>query len=211
MPPSTTRKSRAGSWRSLSAREKIDRTAYDLFSRHGIRAVGVDSIVAKSGVAKMTLYRHYESKDALALAFLDRRWELFSRGWQAAVEQMNLPPRDVVLGLFDVLDKWLQAPDYAGCPVVKAVLETEDRTDTVRQAAVRYFAGVRTFLRTLAVTSEARDPDQFAAQLHMLIWGSIIAASAGDRQAAATAKAAAQALLEAEVRSGRPPRRRKAK
>jgi len=62
--------------RPASARERIDRTAYELFSRHGIRAVGVDTICARSGVAKMTLYRHYPSKDELALAFLRRREEL---------------------------------------------------------------------------------------------------------------------------------------
>src|SRR5205807_7684370 len=67
--------------RSIGARERIDRTAYQLFSRHGIRAVGIDAVVAHAGVAKMTLYRHYPSKDDLALAFLRRREELWTRSW----------------------------------------------------------------------------------------------------------------------------------
>src|SRR5258706_378731 len=65
--------------RPASARERIDQTVYELFSRHGIRAVGVDTISARSGVAKMTLYRHYPSKDDLALAFLRRREEVWTR------------------------------------------------------------------------------------------------------------------------------------
>ena len=64
-----------------SARERIDDTAYELFSRHGIRATGVDTLAARAGVAKMTLYKHYPSKEALALAFLRRREELWTRAW----------------------------------------------------------------------------------------------------------------------------------
>jgi len=67
--------------RLATARERIDRTAYELFSRHGIRAVGVDAVIARSGVAKQTLYRHYPSKNDLALAFLRRREELWTRTW----------------------------------------------------------------------------------------------------------------------------------
>lgn len=198
MPP----KAAGRSWKSLSPKERIDRAAYDLFSRHGVRAVGVDTIVERSGVAKMTLYRHYESKDALALAFLDRRWEFFSRGWQAAVEDLDLPPREAVLGLFDILERWFRSKDYAGCPVVKALFESEERGDTVRQAAVRYFGGVRGFLGTLAKGAGVADPETFAAQLQMIMWGAIVAASAGDPHAARAARGLASALLQAEARPG---------
>src|SRR5437879_13463680 len=81
--------------RPASARERIDRTAYELFSRHGIRAVGVDTISARSSVAKMTLYRHYPSKEELALAFLRRREELWTRSWlQQEVEGRARKPAE---------------------------------------------------------------------------------------------------------------------
>ena len=83
--------------RALAPKERIDRAAYELFTRHGIRAVGVDTIVARSGVGKMTLYRHYASKKALALAFFDRRWEVFSRSWQSEVQALGLAPREALL------------------------------------------------------------------------------------------------------------------
>ena len=181
--------------RALTPKERIDRSAYDLFTRHGIRAVGVDTIVARSRVGKMTLYRHYASKDALALAFLDRRWLTFSRGWQATLEELHLPPRQALLAVFDVLDKWYRSPAYSGCPVVKAVLESAEGDDPVYAGALRYFAAVRSFLRRLAQQAGVRDADAVAMQWHILVWGSIIAARAQERDAAKHAKALAAAIL----------------
>src|SRR5258708_39908153 len=75
-----------------NARERILLTAYDLFARHGIRAVGVDRIVAESGVAKTTLYRHFASKDDLVVAAVELREELWSRDWlQHEVERRGGP------------------------------------------------------------------------------------------------------------------------
>ena len=69
-------------------RERILDTAYELFSAHGTRAVGVDRIIAEAGTAKMTLYRNFASKDELIVAFLAAREERWTRGWlQAEVVQ----------------------------------------------------------------------------------------------------------------------------
>ena len=171
----------------LTPKEKIERTAYALFTRHGVRAVGVDTIVARSGVGKMTLYRHYPSKDALALAFFERRFERFSRHWQAQVEALRLPPREALLAIFDVLELWYRSPGYTGCPVVKAVLESRS-DDRVYAGALRYFSSVRDFLRKLATQAAVRDPDALAAQWHILIWGSIVGARAKDLAAAVLAR-----------------------
>lgn len=189
--------------RALTPKEKIDRTAYALFTRHGIRSVGVDTIVARSGAGKMTLYRHYPSKDALALAFFERRFELFSRRWQSAVEALRLPPRKALLAVFDVLEDWYRSPGYTGCPVVKAVLES-GTDEPVYAGALRYFSSVRSFLKKLATQAGVRDADALAAQWHILVWGSIIGARAKDRHAARRAKEIAAAIL---AREGRPARR----
>jgi AcrR family transcriptional regulator len=193
--------------RTLTPKEKIDRTAYALFTRHGIRSVGVDTIVARSGVGKMTLYRHYRSKDALVLAFFERRFQLFSRGWQSAVEALRVPPREALLAIFDVLEDWYHSPGYTGCPVVKAALESRS-DDPVYAGALRYFSSVRGFLRKLATQAGVRDPDALAAQWHILIWGSIIGARAKDRDAARRAKELAASIL---ARESRPARRRRAR
>src|SRR5882757_10912589 len=149
--------------RPASARERIDQTAYELFSRHGIRAVGVDTISARSGVAKMTLYRHYPSKDDLALAFLRRREELWTRSWlQREVEDRAQTPAERLLAIFDVFDKWFRRSDFEGCSFINVLLEIDDQKNPVRIAAVAHLATIRSFLRHLAVKAGISDPDVFA-------------------------------------------------
>jgi AcrR family transcriptional regulator len=192
--------------RPASARERIDRTAYELFSRHGIRAVGVDTICARSGVAKMTLYRHYPSKDDLALAFLRRREELWTRSWlQQEVERRAHAPAERLLAVFDVFDKWFRRSDFEGCSFVKVLLEHDDRGHPVRKASEAHIETVRAFLRQLAADAGVRDADAFARQLQMVMMGSIVAAHAGDRDAARRAKDVALLLLaRAGIKTGKP-------
>jgi AcrR family transcriptional regulator len=193
--------------RALTPKERIDRTAYALFTRHGVHSVGVDTIVARSGVGKMTLYRHYPSKEALALAFFERRFERFSRRWQSEVEALRLPPSEALLAVFDVLEAWYHSPGYTGCPVVKAVLESRTGAP-VYAGALNYFSSVRGFLRKLATQAGVRDPDALAAQWHILIWGSIVGARAKDRNAARRAKELGAAILE---NRGQAPTRKRRK
>jgi len=182
--------------RLASARERIDQTVYELFSRHGIRAVGVDTISARSGVAKMTLYRHYPSKDDLALAFLRRREELWTRSWlQQEVERRAHTSAERLLAIFDVFDKWFRRSDFEGCSFAKALLEHGDRKHPVRKAAEFHIETIRAFLRRLAADAGVRDIDTFARQLQMVMMGSIVAAYAGDRDAARRAKEVGVLLL----------------
>jgi AcrR family transcriptional regulator len=179
-----------------SARERIDRTAYELFSRHGIRAVGIDKIIARSGVAKMTLFRHYPSKDRLALSFLRRREELWVRTWlQGEVERRASDARERLLAIFDVFDKWFRRSDFEGCSFIRVLLEIDDRTDPVRVATVQHLEMIRDFLRQLATDAGIVDADGFSRQWHLLMKGSIVAAVEGDRDAALRAKQLGMLLL----------------
>jgi len=185
--------------RPASARERIDRTAYQLFSRHGIRAIGVDTLAARAGVAKMTLYRHYPSKDALALAFLRRREELWTRAWlQHEVERRARTPRARLLAVFDTFDQWFRRPEYEGCALAKALLEHGKRGHPVREAAVGHIETIRAFIAELARAAAVRDPDEFARQWQMLMMGCILAAYAGDVRAAKRGKKVAATLLAQE-------------
>jgi AcrR family transcriptional regulator len=195
--PQTAARRRSRS--AVDARERILQTAYDLFSRHGIRAVGVDTVIARSGVAKMTLYRHYPSKDHLALAFLRRREELWTRAWlQTEVERRGGSPRERLLAIFDVFDKWFRRADFEGCSFINVLLEIDDRTHPVRSATVRHLEMIRSFLRQLAADAGVRDPDGFARQWHILMKGSIVAAGEGDRDAARRARDIGSLLLARE-------------
>ena len=182
-----------------STRERIDRAAYELFSRHGIRGVGVDTVSARSGVAKMTLYKHYPSKEDLALSFLRRREELWTRSWlQQEVERRAHAPAERLLVAFDVFDKWFRRPDFEGCSFVKVLLEHSDQGDPVRKAAEAHLATIRAFLRQLAKDAGVRDAEAFARQWQIVMMGSIVAASAGDKDAARRGKEMGLLLLARE-------------
>src|SRR5215208_1231708 len=88
-----------------STRERILETAYELFSRRGVRDVGVDEVIERANVAKATLYRHFPSKDDLVLAFLERREELWTKGWvEAEARRRGSTPEERLLAIFDLFD-----------------------------------------------------------------------------------------------------------
>ena len=179
-------------------RERILETAYELFSRHGTRGVGVDRIVAEAGTAKMTLYRNFASKEELIVAFLDAREQRWTRGWlQAEVEARAEAPAERLLAIFDVFGEWFERDDFEGCSFINVMLELDDRTDIARAASVQHLANIREFLGALAAEAGAEDPDAFARQWHILMKGSIVAAAEGDAQAAARAQELGRLLLNA--------------
>ena len=186
-----------------NARERILFTAYDLFARHGIRAVGVDRIVAESGVAKTTLYRHFASKDDLVVAALELREELWSRNWlQHEVERRGGPAPARLLAIFDIFGDWFRRDDYEGCLFVRALLEADDRTTPPAAASVAALARIGAWLTGLAAEAGVRDPAEFAGQLHLLMLGSIVKATTGETGAAKEAGHVASLMLERELPGG---------
>lgn len=174
----------------------MELTAYGLFSRHGIRAVGVDTIAARAGVAKMTLYKYYASKEDLALAFLRYREERWTRAWlQEEVERRGRTPGDRLLAVFDLFDEWFRRGDFEGCSFTRALLEHDEVEHPVRRAAVRHIGNIRSFIRRLAGDAGVSDPGHFAWQWQILMIGAIVAARAGDLDAARRAKAVGLRLL----------------
>ena len=180
-------------------RERILSAAYALFSRHGIRAVGIDAIIRESGVAKMTLYRHFPSKDDLVLAFLGQRETLWTTAWlRAEVERRASKPRDRLLAIFDVFSEWFNVPGFEGCSFINVMLETSDQQSPIRKASVECLARIRGFLQELAAAAGVRDSADFAAKWHILMKGSIVAAAEGDIDAARRARELGALLLTAE-------------
>jgi len=174
---------------NLRAKERILAAAYDLFSRHGIRAVGIDAIIEKSGVARMTLYRHFTCKEQLVLAFLEQRARFWAGGWlQAEIMRRAETPRERLLAIFDVFGEWFRGEGFEGCTFINVMLETPNRDDKVRRASVDYLGKVREFLAQLAGDAGIRDRDAFARKWHLLMKGSIVSAAEGDRDAGARAR-----------------------
>jgi AcrR family transcriptional regulator len=183
----------------LSTRERILDTAYDLFSRHGIRAVGIDRIIATSGVAKMSLYRHFRSKDALVLAFLQEREKRWTLEWlHAEVTSRAEDGAGRMLAIFDVFDEWFRQPDFEGCSFINVLLEFGELEHPIRRATTEHLATIRGLVREFAEEAGMADPDAVARQWHILMKGSIVAAGEGDRDAARRARALGELLLERE-------------
>jgi AcrR family transcriptional regulator len=190
--------SAAGSARG--ARERVLGAAYELFSRQGIRAVGIDSIITRAGVAKMSLYRHFPSKDELVVAFLQKREQLWTHEWlEAEVERRAATPRERLLAIFDVFDGWFQREDFEGCSFINVLLEVVEPGHPARQATTSHLANIRVFLRALADSAGVARSDDFARKWHILMKGSIVAAGEGDRLAARRAQDVGRLLLAAEL------------
>src|SRR4051794_37233380 len=181
---------------SVSGRERVLETAYRLFSKHGTRVVGVDRIIAESGVAKMTLYRNFASKDDLILAFLELREERWTRRWlQESVARRASTPAQGLLEIFDVFGEWFARDDFEGCSFINVMLELDDPGSPVRRESVRQLSEIRGFIGALAREAGVHEADAFARQWHILMKGCIVAAAEGDRQAGTRARELGTLLL----------------
>ena len=183
------------------ARTRVLETAYSLFSRHGIHKIGIDRIINEAGVAKMTLYRHFASKDDLVLAFLALREQRWTLDWLAAeVDRRGDGPLSRLLVPFDVLDEWFQSPDFESCAFMRTLLEVPDSSDAVHAAAVGHLDTVKAMLADDARAAGIEDPEEIALQIQILMMGSIMSATRGDRQAGRRARDVTARLLESAPR-----------
>lgn len=187
------------------ARERILTAAYHLISRRGVRAVGVNEVVRRSGVVKATLYRHFPSKDELVLAVLRLQEQLWTHGLiEAGALRRAATPEGRLLAVFDVLDETFRrdADDSATCSFVNVLLEM-GRAHRLGRACVDHLAKVRELLTGWATEAGIADPIGFARSWDLLMKGALIGAAEGDTDAARRAKRVAARLLAAERENAR--------
>lgn len=183
-------------------RERLLDVASELFYRRGFHAVGVDTVIAASGVAKMTLYKYFPSKDDLIVAVLQRRQERFRAWFSGALAQRVSAgaARGVerMLAVFDVLGEWFAQPTFRGCAFTNAVLELTDPQHGVHAVNRAHRKWLLDTLAALVREAGFATPEEVAAQLITLIDGAIVqAASTQNLDAARVAKRAAAAILRA--------------
>ena len=182
---------------AVPARERIVSTAYALFTRRGVRGVGIDEIIDQSGVAKATMYRHFRTKNDLVLAVLQRREQLWT--FDLVEQQSRLrgnTPEEQLLAIFDVFHDWFQKrEDFDGCSFINVLIEL-GATHPAGQASIQYLDNIRSIVRQRAETAGLHDPDSFARSWHILMKGSIISAAEGDLEAAHRAQDMARTLIE---------------
>jgi AcrR family transcriptional regulator len=182
-----------------NAKEQLLDAASELFYRDGVRAVGVDKIVAESGVSKMTLYSHFGSKELLVAAWLDRSGRTWMAWLEAAVERRG----GGVVAVFDALREWFESPGFRGCPFQNSQAELGNSSPLVRTIVRTNKQMLREYLERLAVSEGVEAPEPLARELLLLVEGAIVTASVeGDSAAASIARrVAARALADSLSRS----------
>lgn len=180
----------AGAAGRAAMRERILDVADRLFYGQGIRAVGVDTIAAETGISKRTLYNHFPSKDELIVAYLSRRLK--------PAPPSQRPPAEQILAGFERLERTIGTDVFRGCPFVNAVAELKEPAHAANRVALAFKEQRRKGLRDLLVRLGVGDPEGLSLQLLILIDGAIAAAIVrGDPKVATAAREAAIVLLKA--------------
>jgi AcrR family transcriptional regulator len=155
-------------------RERILDAACTLFYQRGVRAVGVDLVVEKAGVAKTSLYRHFGTKDDLIAAFLEREDADFWATWDRVASQHG----DDATAELDAHLGWVGervgCPNYRGCPQINVAAEFPDIDHPARKVAAAHKRQMRQRLKSIAERLGVARPDELAGQLSLLINGAFV-------------------------------------
>lgn len=178
-------------------KDALVETATELFYRNGFHATGIDRILVESGVAKMTLYKHFRSKEDLIVAGLEKRGGEVRARLRSDVEGRARSAKKRLLAVFDVVAESLADDGFCGCLFINACAEYGDRAHPVHQAASQHKAAVRQFFEELAVVAGAEDAAVLADQMMLLTEGAtVVAQVSGPELAARHLRKAAKQLIK---------------
>ena len=181
---------------SSAARDRILEVASQLFYQHGIRAVGVDTLIAQSGVAKMTFYKHFKSKDLLVLEFLQRRDTTWRAWFESAVCRLAPNAEDRPLAIFDALEERFSSKDFRGCAFINTMIEMADGDHMAHQAADEHKQNVQRMVRSFLSAAGIKKSAELAKVFSLLMDGAIVTAVRERKpDAAKAAKKIAATLL----------------
>jgi len=187
----------AGDTSSQSPRERILKTASELFYAGGVRAVGVDTVIAHAGVAKASFYKYFPSKNDLIVAFLKRRDAVLRQWLEQTVERLSPDPAGRPLAVFDALAQRFSSKDFRGCAFINCMVELADRGHPARTAADEHKRLTTTYIFGLLKQAGVPDPEDLAQEFMILMDGAIVTAvREGSPRAAHSAKRIAAMLLQ---------------
>ena len=177
-------------------RQHIVETAYRLFKRDGFHATGIDKIIAEAEVAKMTMYRHFPSKEGLIVEVLDWRAERFKQQLGQLAEAA-MTPHEKVMAIFDWHERWFESPDFHGCLFQHALAEFGEQAHAVFETVARQKHNLQQQLRDILAQSLPDDrAGHIAPTLFMLIEGATVLDHMGQSKTAITsARGAATDVL----------------
>lgn len=181
---------------TTDTQQKILATAEALIYQNGIHATGMDLLVKTSGVARKSIYRHFENKEQVAVAALNARDVRWLAWFQQECEKVDSPEARI-LAMFTVLKGWFQSEDYCGCAFINTAGEVGDPDDPIRHIAKHHKQKLLDYTLELTAQLDIEQPAALARQLLVLMEGAItVSRVMGDFNAADTARDVAQVLLE---------------
>lgn len=181
----------------LPARERIVETAMRLFYQDGVRAVGIDRIIAESGVAKMSFYRHFPSKADLVCAFLEERHQRWLTWFDDAVQARSRRSGRHLVSVAGALDAWFKDRDFRGCAFINTTTEFADSGSRERQIALAHKRNLEQRLAALAAADGSPDPAQTGRLALIVVEGAIVRAQmTGSAEAARDARRLLSMLID---------------
>lgn len=157
-------------------RERLIRSALDLFGTGGFHATGIDTILSRSKVSKTTLYRHFRSKDELIIATLRKRDEEFRNWFMQNIDHLDAKPIEKLLMVFDVYKEWAEEPKFNGCIFAKASAEFPSTDSPIHRICIEHKRLMIRYLKALSVSINVKDPDELAEQIMILLDGATVSA-----------------------------------
>ncbi|MGO1120331.1 TetR/AcrR family transcriptional regulator [Rhodovibrionaceae bacterium A322] len=200
----------SGKPRASKRRDHLVDTALRLFYENGYHATGIDRVLAESGVAKMTLYKHFQSKDDLIIAALDLRHERFLAWFVESLKKADSTPREQLLAAFDALGDWFRGctptGPFHGCAFIKALGEFPDADHPVRKRVLAHKQSIRDHLASLAAEAGCAAPRRLANHLSVLTEGAILTAQlSGQTSVAEEAKEMARLVIDEALSPSKRP------
>jgi AcrR family transcriptional regulator len=187
------------------ARERILQTAHDLIYREGARAVGIDRIVAESGVAKMSLYRWFPSKDDLIVAVLQEEERNVWQIWNQNMERFKNSPLKQLRAQFESLAQVIAHPSTRGCAFLNVAVELADESHPAREIVRKHKSELTVQLAELAAAAGAKQPKVLAEQLMLVADGAHASSQAlGKNGPTMQLLSVVEALIAAHIPGKRP-------
>ena len=179
-------------------RDELLNKALKVFNRNGFHATGMDMLVRETGVSKTSMYKHFRTKEDLILAVLRLRDESFRNWFYRRMEQQADTAQGQLVAMFDVLQEWLETPDFHSCMFIKASSEYQNPDHPIHKQSADHKYMIENHVTGLASKAGFPDPKGLAQQLLLLKEGAIVTAHLGHTEnPAQTAKKAAIVLMAA--------------
>ena len=180
-----------------SKRELVLTCARELFEREGFHATGIDRILEKAGVAKMTLYNNFGSKDQLIVEVLNQSSLMMMERIKAYALEASSDSYEQILAIFKALGDWYQDPEFCGCMFQAAVAEFPDHDSEPAKAALEHHKRLTAIFKEMCTKAELKEPESLSRRLALLASGaSCVARQAKARTPADDAYQIAEILLE---------------